>query len=124
MELIKFDDNKSSGHYSPAVVHNNIIYVSGQLPLRQGSKEPISNRIDDQTLLVLEKLKTILEKAKSGIENVLRVTIYIPNVELWDKVNEIYADFFGEYKPARTVVPTNNLHYNCLIELDAIAFVK
>lgn len=116
------DDSKRKAHYSPAVVHEKIIYVSGQLPLKIGEKIPSSDNIEDQTKIVLEKLKTILEAANSSIDKVLRTTIYISDINYWDRVNTVYAEFFGNHRPARTIVPTKTLHYYCLIELDAIAF--
>ncbi|NHJ32036.1 MAG: RidA family protein [Asgard group archaeon] len=116
------DDAKSKAHYSPAVIHEKIIYVSGQLPLKKGEKVPSSDNIEDQTKIVLEKLKQILEAANSSIDKVLRTTIYISEISYWDRVNAVYAEFFGDHKPARTIVPTKTLHYYCLIELDAIAF--
>ncbi|MHA1121282.1 MAG: RidA family protein [Candidatus Heimdallarchaeota archaeon] len=116
------DDGKRKAHYSPAVVREKIIYISGQLPLKIGEKVPSSDNIEDQTKLVLEKLKTILEAANSSIDKVLKTTIYISDINYWDRVNTVYAEFFGDHRPARTIVPTKTLHYYCLIELDAIAY--
>jgi len=118
------DDDKKLAHYSPAVIHENIIYVSGQLPLKKGERIPSSDNIEDQTKIVLERLQNILEAANSGIDKVLRTTIYISDINYWDRVNTVYAEFFGDHRPARTIVPTKTLHYYCLIELDAIAFVE
>ncbi|MBD3190813.1 MAG: RidA family protein [Candidatus Heimdallarchaeota archaeon] len=126
MKTIHFDsnDDKKKGHYSPAVIHNNIVYVSGQLPIPRGKTTPPSNTIEEQTKIVLEKLKEVLEIANSSINNVLKTTIYLSDISYWDRVNDIYADFFGEHKPARSIVPTKSLHYNCLIELEAIAYTE
>ncbi|MHA1212873.1 MAG: RidA family protein [Candidatus Heimdallarchaeota archaeon] len=125
MKMIFLDDNDSKqvAHYSPAVVHNNIIYVSGQLPIRKGETQPSSDKIEDQTLLVLEKLQEILHAANSNINQVLRTTIYVPNVSYWNQVNAVYAKFFKGHRPARTVVPSRELHFGCLIELEAIAYI-
>ncbi len=116
------DDEKQKAHYSPAVIHEKIIYVSGQLPIKKGERIPSSDNIKDQTRIVLQKLQTILEAADSSIDKVLRTTIYISDINYWDQVNAVYAEFFGSHRPARTIVPTKTLHYYCLIELDAIAF--
>ena len=112
MIILKFvylteEDKKTKAHYSPAVIHEKTIYVSGQLPLKKGERVPSSDNIEDQTRIVLE---------------VLRTTIYISDINYWDKVNVVYAEFFGDHRPARTIVPTKTLHFYCLIELDAIAF--
>lgn len=116
------EDKKTKAHYSPAVTHEKIVYISGQLPLKKGERVPSSDNIEDQTKIVLEKLQTILEAANSSIDKVLRTTIYISDINCWDRINTVYAEFFGDHRPARTIVPTKTLHYYCLIELDAIAF--
>jgi len=124
LKIIKVDkdDKKTKAHYSPAVVHEKIVYISGQLPLKKGERVPSSDNIEDQTMIVLEKLQNILEAANSSIDKVLKTTIYISDINYWDRVNTVYAEFFGDHRPARTIVPTKTLHYYCLIELDAIAF--
>ena len=119
---LKEEDKKTKAHYSPAVIHEKIVYISGQLPLKKGERVPSSDNIEDQTRIVLEKMKTILEAANSSIDKVLKTTIYISDINYWDRVNGVYAEFFGDHRPARTIVPTKTLHYYCLIELDAIAF--
>ncbi|MFW9803957.1 MAG: RidA family protein [Candidatus Thorarchaeota archaeon] len=114
---------KSKAHYSSAVVHDGIVYVSGQLPMDPEKGQPVEGGIEEQTRSALQSLSKVLEAAGSSKENVLRTTAYIPNVSLWSRVNEVYAEFFGDHRPARTVVPTTELHYGCLIEIDAVAFV-
>ena len=120
---LKFVENKNSvAHYSKAVIHNGIVYVSGQLPILLGSKTP-PETIEKQTELVLQKLQSVLEEAGSGINRILCTTIFVSDVKYWSKVNEVYAKFFGNHKPARTIVPTNTLHFGCLIEINAIASI-
>ncbi|MFW9923354.1 MAG: RidA family protein [Candidatus Thorarchaeota archaeon] len=111
-------------HYSPAVVHNDIVYVSGQLPINRITFTPVSVLIQDQTKAVFRQLAEILEKVGSDLSKVLKLTIYLSDMTHWEIVNSICAEFFGEHKPARTIVPTKILHYNCLIELDAIAYIE
>lgn len=65
----------------------------------------------------------IVEAAGSQKEKILRMTLYISDIELWDKVDAVYTEFFGEHKPARTIVPTNELHFGFKIEMDAIAYI-
>lgn len=114
---------KPKGHYSPAVVHNGIIYVSGQLPVSPDKKNHEIGTIEEQLEQVVKNLSEILEVTGSSLDNVLRVTIYISDVKLWDRVNNAYSKLFGEHRPARTIVPTRDLHYGYQIELDAIAAV-
>ena len=123
MKMIDVDseaNKKSKAHYSSAVVHEGIVYVSGQLPTEKGV--PVEGSIVEQTRAVFQNLLDVLKAAGSSKEKVLRTTAYIPDVTMWGKVNEVYAEFFGDHKPSRTVVPTTSLHYGCLIEIDAIAY--
>ncbi|MHA1948820.1 MAG: RidA family protein [Candidatus Thorarchaeota archaeon] len=113
---------KSKAHYSSAVVHEGMVYVSGQLPMDPDKGVPVEGSIEDQAKQALENLLDVLHAAGSSKEKVLRTTAYIPDVTMWGKVNEVYAEFFGDHKPSRTVVPTTELHYGCLIEIDAIAY--
>ncbi|MHA1136328.1 MAG: RidA family protein [Candidatus Thorarchaeota archaeon] len=127
MKYINIDSEtkkKRKDHYSTAVVHDGIIYLSGQLPMYPEKGTPVDGGIKEQTRAVLRGLSKVLEVAGSSKERVLRTTSYIPDVSLWGAVNEIYAEYFGEHKPARTVVPTTKLHYGCLIEIDANAYVE
>jgi 2-iminobutanoate/2-iminopropanoate deaminase len=112
-----------AGHYSQAVVQGDLVFVSGQLPIDPVSGEKKTGPIEEQTEQTLQNLAEILEAANSGIDQVLKVTIYLSNIELWNRVNAVYAKFFGEHKPARAVVPTRELHYGFQIEIEAIATV-
>lgn len=124
MEFIYSDKiPRPKGHYSPAVVHNDVIYVSGQLPVSPDKEVHEIGTIEEQFEQVIRNLNNVLESAGSNLENVLRVTIYVSDIELWGKINAVYADHFGDHRPARTIVPTRDLHYGYHVELDAIAAV-
>lgn len=110
-----------AGHYSPAIVHNGTVYVSGQLPLKDG--KPISGDITEQTNLCLEQLETILIAAGSDKAQVLKLNIYISNIEHWSAVNACCREFFGDHRPARAIIPVLPLNHNCLIELDCTAAI-
>ncbi len=112
-----------SGHYSQAVVHGDLVFVSGQLPIDPETGEKQLGTIEEQTARVLENIEAILKEAGSSSDRVLKVTVYVSNIVLWDRVNKVYADFFGDHKPARVVVPTRDLHYGFQIEMDAVAAV-
>ncbi|MDD3391464.1 MAG: RidA family protein, partial [Synergistaceae bacterium] len=79
--------------------------------------------VEEQTEQVLKNLAAVLEAGGSDPAHVLRVTVYVSDISLWDRVNRVYGEFFGEHKPARTVVPTRDLHHGFLVEIDAIAAV-
>lgn len=115
---------KPSGHYSQAIVHNDIIYISGQLAINPESGKKQFGSIEEETERVLKNIELILKEANSDKNNVLKITIYIPDISLWDKVNKIYTTFFENHKPVRTIVPTRELHFGFKIEIDAIAAIK
>ena len=108
------------GHYSPCIAHNGLLYLSGQLP-KHPETGNMPEGIEAQTLQALENVKQIVEAAGSSLDQVIQMRLYIPDVKLWDKVNAVYATFFGGHKPVRTVVPTRELHFGALIEIEAIA---
>ena len=113
----------AGGHYSQAVVHGGLVYVSGQLPIDAAGRRLQSDPVEAQTRQALQNLSAILEAAGSSIDRVLKVTVYVADIGLWDRVNGAYAEFFGEHRPARAVVPTGPLHFGLLVEIDAVAFV-
>ena len=109
------------GHYSQAVECNNLIFVSGQLGFKPGDSNPTIVSVEEQTINCLLNIEKILLAANSNLKNVIKTTIYISDVELWPTVNAIYADIFGEHKPARAIVPCNKLHHGFDVEIEAIA---
>jgi 2-iminobutanoate/2-iminopropanoate deaminase len=124
MEISTPDAPQPAGHYSQAVVHNGLVYVSGQLPIdpETGSKQVGS--IEEQTEQALKNLAEILSAAESGLDQVLKTTVYVSDIQLWDRVNQVYASFFGDHRPARAVVPTRDLHFGFQIEIEAVAAVR
>ncbi|WP_147534373.1 RidA family protein [Bacillus marasmi] len=114
---------KSNGHYALATVHNDTVYVSGQFAIDPITREKKFGPIEQETLQALKNVELILEELGSKKEQILRMTLYIPDVKLWDKVDTVYKEFFGNHKPARTVVPTNELHFGFKIEIEAIAYI-
>ena len=114
---------KPAGHYAQAQVHDGLVYVSGQLPIDPASDDRTVGSIEDQTRQALANVEAILVAAGSGKNHVLKVTMYVSDIALWGKVNEVYAAFFGDHRPARAVVPCNELHFGYQVEIDAIAVV-
>ncbi|CAN5647235.1 RidA family protein [soil metagenome] len=125
MEKIKLQDAPAPvGHYSPAVVHNGLIFVSGQLPRNATTGKVETGSIEAQTELALRNVEQLLLAADSDLNHVLQMTIYVSDMELWDKVNAVYAQMLGEHRPARAIVPVKDLHFGTKIEIQAIAAVK
>jgi reactive intermediate/imine deaminase len=110
------------GHYTPVVEHNGFLFVSGQIPTSPESGE-VPEGIEKQTKLVFTKLELLLNESGSSLDKLLQVRIYLTDIDNWDVVNTIYASLLGPHKPARCVVPVSALHYGCLIEVEAVAFV-
>ena len=121
MEIIQSPDMPASnGHYSQCIKHNGILYLSGQLPRDRDTRQ-IPSTIEEQTDLVLQHVETILKAAGSGKNKVLQARIYVSDIELWDQVNERYRIFFDSHKPTRCIIPTRDLHFGCLIEVEVTA---
>jgi 2-iminobutanoate/2-iminopropanoate deaminase len=111
----------AGGHYSQAVFYNGLVFVSGQLSIDPQTGEKKLGSIEEQTEQVLKNVEAILKAANSDFSRVLKMTVYVADIELWSAVNEVYARILGEHRPARAVIPTGKLHYGFLIEVDAIA---
>lgn len=125
MKLIQPSDmGAPKGHYSPAVEHEGLIFVSGQLPIDHSTGRVETGAIEDQTELALRSVETILKAAGSDLNHVLQMTIYVSDMELWDRVNEVYKRVLGDHKPARAIVPVKDLHFGTKIEIQAVATRK
>jgi 2-iminobutanoate/2-iminopropanoate deaminase len=109
------------GHYSQAVVYNGLVFVAGQLAIDPRTGEKRLGSIEEQTEQVLKNVGEILKAANSDLSRVLKLTVYISDINLWGAVNEVCARVLGEHRPARAVIPTGELHYGFLIEIDAVA---
>ena len=118
------DQPTPKGHYSPGIVHNGLVYVSGQLPMDLKTREPFAGDIERQTELALRNVEAVLKAAGSDLDHVLQMTVYISDIELWGKVNEVYARVMGDHRPARAVIPVKDLHFDTKIEIAAIAAVQ
>lgn len=110
------------GPYSQAVIHQGLVYVSGQIPLDPATGEIVEGEIEAQATRVFANLRAVLEAAGSGIERVLRTSIYLTDLSLFPRVNAVYErQFTGDPKPARSTVGVASLPLGVQIEVDAIA---
>jgi len=109
------------GHYSAAVTHGGLLYVSGQLGVRPDDSHTADLSFEEQAEQALANMLGVLKDAGCGPENLVRVTAYIVGVENWPAFNGVYAGMLGNARPARTVVPVPELHYGYMVEIDAIA---
>lgn len=122
-EILTSNAPQPAGHYAQAIEHKGLVYISGQLPVDPKSKELRIGTIEEQTEQALTNLAGIIRAANSEINRVLKVTVYISDISLWDRVNTVYAKFFGDHRPARAIVPTRELHFGFQIEIEAVAAV-
>jgi len=117
---------KAIGPYSQAVQAGNLIFISGQIPIdpKTGEVNLYNGNAAEQASLVLKNLKGILESQGLTFENVVKTTIFLTNLEDFSKVNEVYASFFNDYKPARACVQVARLPKDVGVEIEAIALVN
>ena len=112
---------KPAGHYSQGVGFGDLLFVSGQLPVSLEGKALADRSFEEQVRVALGNLLAIVKAGGSGPDRVLKVTAFLVGVENWPTFNRIYAELFGDARPARSVVPVPSLHHGCLIEIEAIA---
>ena len=121
MEIIKTENAPAAiGPYSQAIKYNGLVYTSGQIALTPDG-QLVERDIKKQTHQVLTNLQSVLTEANSSLEKVIKATIYLENMEDFGVVNVIYAEYFGEHKPARSTVAVKTLPKNVLVEIDVIA---
>lgn len=124
MKAIEQVENiRANGHYAQAMVYNGAIYVSGQFSVNSETGERKFGTIQEETEQVLSNIELTLKKAGSDRSKILKTTAYVCSLEDWEKVNEAYECFFGEHKPARSIVKVEELHYGFKVEIEAIAGV-
>jgi len=111
------------GPYSQAVVSGKLIFTSGQIAIDPKTGNLIEGDVEVQTRQVLENLKSVLTAAGSTLENVLKTTIFLKDMNDFPRVNTVYAGYFDESMPARSTVEVSCLPKNVLIEIDCIAAV-
>ena len=112
---------ENKGHYTAGVISKGMLYVSGQLSIDPDTREVCSGDIKDHTRLALDNVDRVLKEAGVSRNDVVMCRVYTPDVHYWGPINEVYAEFFGNHKPARVIVSTTTLHFGCLVEIEAVA---
>jgi 2-iminobutanoate/2-iminopropanoate deaminase len=122
IEIVATDDAPAAiGPYSQAVVAGGVVYASGQIPLDPQTGEVERGDVGAQTHLVFRNLRAVLRAAGSDLNHVLRCTVYLADMEDFGTVNGIYAEYFGDHRPARATVQAGGLPKGVDVEIDAIA---
>jgi len=109
------------GPYSQAIRTNGLIFISGQIPVRPETGLVVEGGIEDQTHQVMKNLSAILHAAGSGLDKVVKTTVFLSNLDDFAGFNRIYEEYFGEAKPARATVQVSRLPKEVLLEIEAIA---
>lgn len=115
------------GPYSQAIKlsweNQKLLYTSGQVAIDPAAGEFKGGNIKEQTKLVMENLKAILTEAKSSLDKVIKTTVFIKDMNDFAAMNEVYAEYFGESKPARSTIEVARLPKDALVEIEVIAMV-
>jgi 2-iminobutanoate/2-iminopropanoate deaminase len=123
-EIIKSDRAPAAiGPYSQAIrcECSGLLFCSGQISLKPDTGEFLDRDISEQTKQAMENLKGVLEHAGLGFENVVKVTVYLENIEEFSSMNEVYQTYFASNPPARAVIEARRLPKNAKVEIEAIA---
>ena len=107
--------------YSQAIRVGDLVFVSGQLALRPGEKELSGGSIQEQTEQIFANLAAILEAAGSGLDKLVKTTVFLQNLDDFAGMNEVYAAHVGDRPPARSTVEVARLPSGALVEIDAVA---
>ena len=111
------------GPYSQAIKAGNTVYCSGQIPINPATGTIEAVTVEDQTRQAITNLKHVLEAAGGGLQNVVKTTVFISDMNDFAAVNGVYAELFGETKPARSCVEVSRLPKDVKIEIEAIALI-
>ncbi len=113
----------AQGPYSHAVAAGNLLFVSGQGPVAPDGSGLKKGHLEDEARLALTNLKTILQDAGSGLQHVVKVNVYLSNMDDFGEFNEIYKEYFPMNPPARTCIQAGRLPFDIKVEVEAIAVI-
>lgn len=111
------------GPYEQAIKCNGMLFTSGQIALDPATGTLIDGDISTQTRQVLENLKAVLEAGGSSLDHVIKATVYLTDLGNFAKMNEVYAEYLGGVKPARSTVGVATLPRNAIVEIDLVATI-
>ena len=118
------DAPKAIGPYSQAIQTGNLLYCSGQTPVDPGTMKIESPDIEGQTQRALKNLELVLIAAGLSLSNMVKVNVFITDMEHFQKMNAVYAKMLGEHRPARSTIAVKGLPYNALVEIECTAEFK
>lgn len=109
------------GPYSQAVVAGGLVFASGQIPTDPATGQFVEGGVSEQTRQVLRNLSKVLEAAGTGLERVVKTTVFLADMNDFAEMNEVYGSFFGEQPPARSTVEAARLPRDARVEIDVVA---
>ena len=109
------------GPYSQAVVFRDLVFTAGQIALVPGTKTLAGDDVRTQTRQVLENLKAVLDAAGSGLDKVLKTTVFLKDMNDFAAMNEVYGEYLGDAAPARSAVQAARLPLDALVEIECVA---
>jgi len=112
---------RAIGPYSQGIAAAGLLFLSGQVPLDPATGALIQKTMQEEVARVLENLKAVLEAAGSGLDRVVKTTVYLTSLKDFEAMNEVYARYFGDNRPARSTVQVAALPRGARVEIDAIA---
>lgn len=121
MEHIYTDKAPMPGSYSQAVKHNNLVFVSGQTADDPKTGRPVKGAVAEQTQLILTNIRHILEAAGSGMDRVIKCSVFLTSMEDKEEMDRVYRSFFPAPRPARVTVAVVGLDAGLNVEIDVIA---
>ena len=122
INIVHTDDAPAAiGPYSQAVVCDGWVFCSGQIPLDPATGELLQGDIASQTHRVFKNLKAVLEAAGASLSTVTKATVYLADMNTFNEMNAVYAEYFGDHRPARATVQAGALPKNVDVEIDLIA---
>ncbi|ASZ12683.1 RidA family protein [Chitinophaga pendula] len=110
-----------AGHYTPGVVSGNLLFVSGQLPVKPDGSHTSAEPFEVQAQQAISNLLEVVKAAGAAVNHIVKVNVYIAGVQYWPVFNQLYAAAMGNHKPARAIIPVPELHHGYLVEIDAVA---
>jgi len=114
---------KALGPYSQGIIYDNFVFTAGQIGLNPETGK-LEEGIKAQSRRVLENLKAVVEAGGSNLNNIVKVTVFLKDINDWGMVNEIYSEYFSEQPPARSAFQVSALPMDALVEVECIAAVK
>ena len=111
------------GPYSQGIIVNGMLYTAGQIPLDPKSMELVQGGIEEQTNQVMKNLAAILASAGTSLQNVVKTTVFLQDMGEFTAMNKVYAEHFGEHKPARSTVQAARLPRDVRVEIEVVAVI-